>query len=132
MTAHDVMHTQLHTVLPTDSVWLALDLMRSESIRHLLVTDDTGLVGIISNRDYRRILERMDASGTIHRVRETRVRDIMTSGPGLVTVSPSTPLSEVARAMVVKKIGCVPVVNERGRAIGMITQVDVIAALTRE
>lgn len=49
-------------------------------------------------------------------------RDIM-SKP-VVTVGESTPLPDVAKLMVEKDIGCVPVVDSQGVMTGMITESD--------
>jgi CBS domain-containing protein len=42
----------------------------------------------------------------------------------VVTVGRQTSLAEVANIMVDRRIGCVPVVDERGRLCGIITQSD--------
>lgn len=68
------------------------------------------LIGILSNRDYRKILERVDPDERIHGIAAVTVAEI------------------IARLVIEKKIGCVPIV-EGGRAIGIVTQKDVLAAL---
>ncbi|HBH03071.1 MAG TPA: CBS domain-containing protein, partial [Candidatus Rokubacteria bacterium] len=123
MRAQDVMTRNPKTVGPTTPVWTALALMRHEDIRHLPVTDDEGtLRGIVSNRDFRRLLEFLDPDGRIPRVRELTVADIMTAVPGLVTARPETPLVDIARLMVRRKVGAMPIVDERQHVLGILTQ----------
>lgn len=49
--------------------------------------------------------------------------DIMTSNPACC--GPDTPLTDVARVMVENDCGCVPVVDEAGRPVGVITDRDI-------
>lgn len=55
---------------------------------------------------------------------EFRIRDIMTPDP--VTVSPDTPVTEVARLMIDMSIGGVPVVDNEGDLLGIVTESDLI------
>ncbi|HET8631751.1 MAG TPA: CBS domain-containing protein [Thermomicrobiales bacterium] len=54
-----------------------------------------------------------------------RVTEIMT--PDVVTVGPDTPINEVARVMVEYDISGVPVVDDGGALVGIITEFDMIA-----
>jgi CBS domain-containing protein len=56
--------------------------------------------------------------------RSTLVRDIMTRDP--VTVRPETGVEQVIDLFVGRGIGHVPVVDDDGRAVGMISKTDVI------
>ncbi len=51
-----------------------------------------------------------------------KAKEIMTRP--VVTVLPKTPLLEVAQKMLEHRIGSVPVVNQEGRLLGIITQGD--------
>ena len=51
------------------------------------------------------------------------VRDIMTTNPSCC--APETPLPELARAMVANDCGCIPVLDEAGRPIGVVTDRDI-------
>ena len=130
MKARDVMTRAPRTVEPETTILTALALMRDGGIRHLVVVDDAGrLAGVVSNRDYRKVLDSTDAAGVIHGIRDVKIKDIMTPGRSLVTAGPDTPLLDVARLMVGKKVGCVPVVDDVRRPIGILTQADVIEKL---
>jgi CBS domain-containing protein len=53
------------------------------------------------------------------------VRDIMTTP--VVTVRPETPLKEVARLLVEHRISGVPVVDDEGRVVGVVSEADFLA-----
>jgi CBS domain-containing protein len=129
MTARDCMSSDLKLVAADLSVWSALAIMGAQDVRHLLVVDGDRLVGVLSNRDYRKILEWTRPDGTIKNVHGVTVSRIMTPANRLVTVDPEAPLLDIARLIATRKIGCVPVVAESGRPVGILTQKDVMAAL---
>src|SRR5205814_2049178 len=103
-TAKESMTSPVLTVAPSMTIVGALGFMRQHAIRHLVVGDDSGLQGIVSNRDYRRLLERTDSQGELHRLRETELRDIMTPAAELVTASPETPVVRLADVMIVRAL----------------------------
>ena len=116
--------------VPSDlSVWSALAVMREQDVRHLVVTEGETVAGVLSNRDYRRILERLRPDGTIHGLNDILVRDIMTPAYRVVAVSAEMPLLEAAELIVRRRIGCLPIVDGRGRALGVLTQKTLLGAL---
>ncbi len=127
-TARDVMTRNPRTVTPDTSVWDALAIMRQEEIRHLPVMRERRLVGVLSNRDYRRIFERTRPDGSVRGVFDIRVSEIM-STDGLVTARPERPVRELARLIVDRKVGCIPIVARDGRLLGIVTQKDVLASV---
>lgn len=124
----DIMTPRPRTATPELSVWSALALMRAEDIRHLPVVRGGALVGMLSNRDFRRLLEWAGPDGRIRRLRAATVAEIMTSS-GLAKARPNTPVRDILRVMAERKVGAVPVVNRSGRLVGIVTGVDVIRAL---
>jgi CBS domain-containing protein len=94
----------------------ALALMQEKKLRRLPVVDDDGqLVGIIVERDLLVAAMRYLQS-------RVEVGDVMTRN--VVTVGPDADLNEVARTMLERKIGGLPVV-EHGRLVGIITESDI-------
>ena len=64
------------------------------------------------------------------RLRETEgltVREIMTAD--VITVSPDTPLSDAARILVEQRISGLPVADEDGKPIGVVTEADFLCAM---
>jgi CBS domain-containing protein len=129
VTAADRMRRHVATIAADASAWTALAIMREQSVRHLLVVAGDRVVGVVSNRDFRRILDRTRPDGTITGVSRVRVHEIMTPVGRLVTVRPETPIVEVARLAVTHKLGCAPVMVAAGQPIGMLTVEDIMAAL---
>jgi CBS domain-containing protein len=51
-----------------------------------------------------------------------RVRHYMTANPTIV--KPSTTVAEIAHLFIAHRIGCVPVVDDRGTLVGLVTETD--------
>ena len=130
VTANEIMIRNIQTVAPESLLSTALAVMRDQDIRHLVVMKDDELAGVLSNRDYRRVLERTGPDGTIHGVDSIRVSEIMTPARDVITARPDTPVLNIAQLMVIRKVGCIPVVDEQHRLIGLLTQKDVMRELT--
>jgi CBS domain-containing protein len=112
---------QIHSITPEATVYEALQKMAKEGIGALAVLDDTGLVGIVSERDYARkvILTGRDS-------RETPVRDIMTEN--VICVSSEL---RIDASMSIMSDKCVRhlVVRDDGRLNGLISIGDVVKAI---
>jgi len=94
----------------------ALALMQEGKLRRLPVLDDADrLVGIVVERDLLVAAMRYLQS-------RVEVSDIMTRD--VVTVTPETNLVDVAKTMLERKIGGLPVL-ENGRVVGIITESDI-------
>jgi len=94
----------------------ALALMQEKRLRRLPVVDDDGhLVGIVVERDLLVAAMRYLQS-------RVEVGDVMSRN--VVTVGPDADLNEVARTMLERKIGGLPVVED-GRLVGIITESDI-------
>jgi CBS domain-containing protein len=131
----DIMSTEVTTLKRNDQLTLADDIMNLGRIRHLPVLDDDEreLVGIVTQRDLFRGALALALGYGRHaqrKILETLVvKDGMTSEP--ITTSPDTPLSEAARILGERKIGCLPVI-ENGRLVGIITEADFVALVARQ
>jgi CBS domain-containing protein len=95
--------------------------MRRRDIRHLVVTDDAQLVGVLSERDLG------GREGTNLR-KGRRVQDMMTRR--VISVEPETTLHRAATLMRERLIGSLPVVDG-DRLVGIVTATDVFDALGR-
>jgi CBS domain-containing protein len=99
--------------------------MRGMRFRHTPVADDGRLVGLLSERDLLRmssssLLPHRDGDEILHR--RFHVRDVMTKD--VATVSPTTTLMHAGALMLEKRIGCLPVVDEKNVLVGIITTSD--------
>jgi acetoin utilization protein AcuB len=122
------MTRDVKSVEPDLSVWSALAIMRQEGIRHLLVIEDGRLVGLLSNRDFRTMLDWVGPDGHLRHFADATVRQIMTPGHRLVTVAPETPIVEIARRLLDGKIGGVPVLDGTGEPVGFVAVTDILRA----
>jgi CBS domain-containing protein len=113
----DFMTRELVTLKETDDLALAEQMLRLGGIRHLPVVRDGKLVGLVTQRDLLR------ASAT-RPARTTAASEIRVREP--VAVRPTTPLVRAARAMLERKFGCLPVCDEEGMLVGIITEADFV------
>jgi CBS domain-containing protein len=115
----DFMTKDLVTVRESDDLALAESLLRLGGIRHLPVVKEGRLVGLLTQRDVLR-------SGQSGRpaARALLVSEIMTRE--LTTVRPAMALSQAARLMLERKFGCLPVCDEEGRLVGIVTEADFV------
>ncbi len=121
MRVSEVMTTDVRTVSPTLSAEDAWELMRREQIHHLVVTDASQVVGVLSDRDAG------GRSGS--KVRNGRtVSELMS--PHTVTVEGGETVRKAANLMRGRTIGCLPVMS-RGRLVGIVTASDLLQLLGR-
>jgi CBS domain-containing protein len=118
-------------VRPDAPIAEAVDLLREHRIRHLPVVDVAGrLVGIVTDRDLRQVAfdplirEAPDTAATA--LAALTVRELMTWG--VLSVRQDSDLRAAARLMRERKIGALPVVDD-GRVVGILTEIDVLAAI---
>ncbi len=127
MKVKEVMVKEVATLDVNDELSLANDIMRLGRIRHLPVVDGTKLAGIISERDLFRssLAQALGYGGQASRelMKTLRIKDIMVKE--VATISPEAKLCDAVRAMMDKKIGCLPVV-EGDRLVGLITETDIM------
>jgi CBS domain-containing protein len=117
----DLMSTALLTVQASDTITEAHAEMEIGVVRHLPVVDDRGrLVGILSDRDLLRAI----ASKKSPRVSEVMSRD-------MVTTRPEANAHTAADLMLDHKISSLPVVDETGALIGIVTQTDYVELARR-
>lgn len=132
MLVQNWMTTEVITVTPETSLLKIGKLMRDNSVRRLPVLDDKGyVVGIISDRDVRDAspskATTLDMYEMHYLLAELKAKDIMTPRP--FTVKPTDTVEKAAMLMLDNKFGGLPVVEESGRLVGIISDQDVFKAL---
>jgi CBS domain-containing protein len=101
------------TLFAEQTLPLAGDIMRFKHFRHLPVVDDAGrLVGLVSHRD---VLAAGSAAPL--KVSAVMTRDIW-------TVRPDTLASIAGATLLDHKYGCLPVVDDVGILVGIVTERD--------
>lgn len=126
MLVKDVMHSPVLTVDEGATLEAAYALMLQRSFRHIPVTREGKLVGMITDRDIR-LATSPFAEGGAKSV-ETAVGNIMAHP--VVTADPLDPVEEAARVMRNRKIGALPVVDGN-EMVGIVTGIDLLDALLR-
>ena len=114
----DLMTVLPRTVKLGDSIVDAAKVMRSEEAGIAPIVDGERLVGVVTDRD---IAIRVVAAG--RDPSETRVEEI--ASLTLVTVDPEQDLDETLRLMAKHEMRRLPVVEEDGRLVGIVSRADV-------
>lgn len=112
----DSMTQSVHTIGASLTLADAARVMKKHKIRHLPVLESGALVGVLSDRDVQVISSMSELDPTC-----ILVEDAMSQAPW--TVSPTTPLVEVAQHMAETKIGSA-VVMENDKVVGVFTTTD--------
>ncbi len=112
----DLMSTHLVTLAPSDNLGLADAIFQNARVRHLPVTDNGKLVGLLTQRDLLRALQ----DGRV--ARERRAEEVMIKE--VVTVTPDTALRHAVKRMLHRKLGCLPIVDAEGALVGILTEAD--------
>jgi acetoin utilization protein AcuB len=119
------------TVTAATPIAEASRLMKGHGIRHLPVLEGDRLVGIVSDRDLKEYSPSKATTLEIHELHHllsrATVAEAMTRDP--VQVAPGDTIEKAARLMHDRKVGCLPVVDEDGRVVGILSQEDVFEAL---
>lgn len=138
LTAGDVMSREVTSVGRDTPVRRVVELMLGKVYRTVPVVEAGVPVGIISNGDLVQrgglgvrldLLRGLDAP-EVHSVLERlsqankRAADVMTPDP--VTVHARTPLPRVAEVMSQRRLKRLPVVDDRGALVGMVSRVDLL------
>jgi len=116
-----LMSRHVVSVLDSTSVAVAFEQMKGNHIRHLPVLDGGGsLVGLVSDRDVLSMLG-VEHAGQ-QPVANIMHRDIQVVGPGCC-------VEAAARFMLHSKKGCLPVLDEDGQLLGIVTEADFLLHL---
>ena len=117
-----------------------VDRMRERRLRGMPVVEDRIPIGIVTGSD---LIERAglgvrmsllpglephEVGHTLDRLLHVVARDVMTA-PAIV-IPESLPLSQAASAMVTHKLKRLPVVNERGVLVGILSRIDILRTVT--
>ena len=127
MLVKDVMKTQLVTLNADSKLGFANDIMYLGRIRHLPVVKGETVAGILTQRDlYRASLTSILTNWKENKefLDSIKVSEVMTKN--VITVTPDATIEEAAQIMIDKKVGGLPVVKEKNKLVGLITETDVL------
>ncbi len=143
LTAADVMAKNVLTVSPTTKVRDIVERMMGQIYRAVPVIENGKPIGIITNSDLTErgklgvrltLLNALDPSGQRAQLENVGnvgklARDVMTPNP--MTVPARMPLPEVAKLMTGRHLKRLPVVDDSGDMIGMVSRLDLLRTVVQ-
>jgi CBS domain-containing protein len=127
----EIMSKNVEACSPEDEVDNIWRLMQTRSFAGLPVIKKDKLVGMVTQKDllesgatlptFESAKGRFRASSKISSIMKTQV----------IAVEPSTKVSEVAKIMVSKNIGRIPVKDEKAKIVGIVDREDIIRSLVK-
>lgn len=112
-------------------VW---EMFTVHKIRHLpVVNHEKKLKGLITQRDFYRIVpprREVEDDGSFYLNEELDkfiLQKVMTQS--VMTLLPQDTLGKAINVMVTRKYGCLPIVDEKGILVGILTQTDALRAI---
>ncbi len=125
LSVNDLMTVIPNTVTPSTSLRHIIELMKTEGCRQLPVIEKGKLVGIVTDRDVRLVI---NSPMVLHgRWQDEELLDrvlaagCMTTNP--MTVTPETPAYQAAKMLSLYKFGSLPVVDD-DTLVGIVTVTD--------
>jgi CBS domain-containing protein len=125
MKVKDLMRTNVVTLYSSDMLGVAEDIMTMGRIRHLpVVNAQNHVVGLVTQRDLYKAAISSVLGFEQEKEREwlgqVRVSDVMTTE--VIQIGVEAGVVEAVEKMVTAKIGCLPVVDEQGKLVGLMTK----------
>lgn len=128
MFVKDIMSKNLCTVKQDTIISEALDLMVSNNYHRLPVVDNEGyLVGLITEGLIRK--DNSSSSLSVYELNylfnKLKVKDLMKKKEDVKVINPNALVEEAALLLRENKVGCLPVVDENNKVLGIITHYDI-------
>lgn len=125
----EIMQKDVFSVDIEDTIRKADELMRSENIRHIPVTDSNKFIGLITDRslmeyNLRQLYdydEKLEESG-LNKISE--FQDVLSKN--INVIYPEDSIQKAIEIMAKKKTDCLPVVDWDGNLKGIVTYIDVL------
>ncbi len=131
MRVQEIMSKEIVTVALDDTLYVVREIFENLKFHHLLVVEHGRLFGILSDRDLLKALSpTLESSAETHADRATlnkRVHQHMTRNP--ITLRENAPVYEAIRLFNTEPITCIPIVDETGRPVGIISWRDILKML---
>ncbi len=123
----DWMTRDVITIAPDTTLPEADRLMVDKRVRRLPVVKNNRLVGIVTRNNLREAAPAEDISLNIHElhflIARLTIARVMTVDP--ITTSPEATIGEAVELMHKNKVSGLPVLNQTGELIGIITESDI-------
>lgn len=133
MLVRDRMHPEPITIGPDDTLADALRLTRERRVRHLpVVLPERELAGIVSDRDIRLAMPSPLTVADPERsefLQRTPVAAVMTRE--VIIAHPGDTIEDAAKTLYRHRIGALPVVDGKGRLLGILSETDILHAFVQ-
>jgi CBS domain-containing protein len=128
-TVSELMTREVVTIGPDATLQQVIAAMVGRGIRHLPILDQGKLAAIVSDRNIRVMVA--GAVSSEERRRYLTTTSVMAHATRPVTtIGPDATAADAARVFVEQRIGCLPVVDDDGRLVGIVTQTDLLSWLS--
>lgn len=118
--SHIISGKPVKTISPSSSIQELVNSLKTHQVGALVVSDDGKKIsGIVSERDVVRAL-----SGNLDRLEAFQVKDLMTSQ--VHTCNAETTVEELMKIMTERRIRHIPVVDDRGELVSIVSIGDVV------
>jgi acetoin utilization protein AcuB len=127
-TLEGVMTTHVITVTMDETLAAIREIFHRYKFRHVIVTEHGRAVGVISDRDLLKnvspflgkVSERTMDRGCLSR----KAHQIMTRK--LISALPDMPIGDAILLMLQNRISCIPVLDDKGYCVGIVTSRDLL------
>ncbi len=124
MKIKDIMSSPVYVVSPDETVARARNLMLRHKIGRLVIIHNNKPIGIVTKKDISRRLNQAEPQWRRRPIDHIPIRKVMTES--LITIFPDATPRQLAELMIENNIGGLPVVNNKGEVIGIVTKWDLI------
>jgi acetoin utilization protein AcuB len=125
------MTSDVMTIDEDTSMMKASQIMKENNVRRLPVMHKGKLVGMVTDRDIKEASPSKATTLDVHELyyllSELKVKDIMSKN--IISIGPEDTVEKAAVIMLEHRISGLPVVNEKGKLVGIITQGDIFKVL---
>ena len=121
--ASQIMSEPVFTLSPETKLKDALETIKEHRFRHVPVVDDNQqILGIVSDRDLLRHFVDNKEDGA------SKISSIMNKE--VITANPETDIRKIAKTMFENRIGSMPITDEEGSVVGILTRSDILHTVT--
>ena len=133
-TVKSIMTTNLVTLTPESSLYDAHQITKDKGIRHIPVVNDKGQIIAIATQKVliANVMQILSDFGERAIERKEKLTDILNvAETDFDTVTADRKLVDIAEFFLMNKHGCLPVVEEDNKLVGMITSSDFVRLSAR-
>jgi CBS domain-containing protein len=129
ITVADIMTKNLVTLSPNSTLHDAHNITREKGIRHIPTIDDNGeLIAVVTQKvliaNVMQIISDYGEQAIQRKEKQTDIMDVAETE--FDTVGPERNVADIAEFFLISKHGCLPVVDQHNKLVGIITSSDFI------